>query len=168
MSAVRLTEMSTLERVQLQRDKCNSAGTKFAVHLWEVSALESVRSEMVDCTPVSVVLGMRHDCFLLLPDFPSSKTHLLRNTTHRCTTYRQLPWSNKELGRPSACRGLWVAVQCCGPPFHHCALGCLSPETEYQGDGCQLAGLWTGSTKECTISAIQGLSLSYRSKPTCN
>ena len=39
--AVQLIEVSTLERVQLQRDKCNSAGTtKLAVRLREVSALE--------------------------------------------------------------------------------------------------------------------------------
>ena len=47
--AVRFREVSASERVQLQRDKCNSAGTKFAVHLREVSALESVRLERVDC-----------------------------------------------------------------------------------------------------------------------
>ena len=52
MSAVRLTEVSALEIVQLQRDKGNSAGTKFAVRLREVSALESVRLERVDCIPI--------------------------------------------------------------------------------------------------------------------
>ena len=40
VSAVGLREVSALERVQLQRDKCNSAGTKFVVCFREVSALE--------------------------------------------------------------------------------------------------------------------------------
>ena len=58
MSAVRLREVSALERVQLQRDKCNSAGTKFAVRLREVSALESVRLERVDCTLIILSISL--------------------------------------------------------------------------------------------------------------
>ena len=50
MSAVRLREVSALERVQLQRYKCISAGAKFAVRFREVSGLESVRLERVDCS----------------------------------------------------------------------------------------------------------------------
>ena len=50
VSAVWLREMSALERVQLQtRYKCILAGTKFAVRFREVSGLESVRLERVDC-----------------------------------------------------------------------------------------------------------------------
>ena len=48
MFAVRLREVSALERVQLQRYKCNSAGTKFAVRFGEASGLESVGFERVD------------------------------------------------------------------------------------------------------------------------
>ena len=49
VSPVWLGEVSALERVQLQRYKCNLAGTKF-VRFREVSGLESVRLERVDCT----------------------------------------------------------------------------------------------------------------------
>ena len=45
MSTVRLREVSALERVQLQRDKCDWAGTKFAARLREVSALERVKEK---------------------------------------------------------------------------------------------------------------------------
>ena len=55
MSAVRLREVSALERVQLQRDKCDSAGTKFAVRFKEVSGLESVRSEFTVQSTLSKV-----------------------------------------------------------------------------------------------------------------
>ena len=49
-------EVTALKRVQLQRDKWNSAGTKSAVRLREVSALESVRLERVDCIrPASAI-----------------------------------------------------------------------------------------------------------------
>ena len=57
VSTVRLREVSALERVQLQRYKCNSAGIKFAVRFREVSALESVHLERVDC--INIMLAIK-------------------------------------------------------------------------------------------------------------
>ena len=56
-SAVRLREVSALERAQLQRYKYNLAGTKFAVRYREVSGLESVHLERVDCITVHIVFN---------------------------------------------------------------------------------------------------------------
>ena len=64
MSAIRFREVSALERVQLQRYKCNSAGTKFAGRFREVSGLESVCLERVDCSRV-IVIGRSFACELL-------------------------------------------------------------------------------------------------------
>ena len=56
--------MSALERVQLQRDKGYLARTKFGVPLREVSALESVRLERVDCN-YYYILFIFH-CFFVI------------------------------------------------------------------------------------------------------
>ena len=66
VSVVHPREVSVSERAQLQRDKWNSAGTRFAVRLRKVSALESVGLERIDC---NLYLSYESTFFLCLSHY---------------------------------------------------------------------------------------------------
>ena len=61
-ATVRFRELSALERVQLQRYKCNSAGS--GPHL--LSGLESVRLERVDCSIAAMIGSLCGAALLVL------------------------------------------------------------------------------------------------------